>query len=208
MSHDLPLQKLPGLLDVTTTPVDGAKIMVDGAERGVSPAKDLEIDAGAREITVTSERYLPETRTLDIKGLGERQALAVALQPGWGTLSVTSAPAGALVRLDGAEAGRTPLSLEPLQGTHVLEFEKDGWKPARREIAIRAGTASALPTVALEKIDGTLESHAFSEAVAEAVQGSLHGVVEEVLDGLLHDAIVDAVGDAEDIVRKGLRSIL
>ena len=59
-----------------------------------------------------------------------------------------------------------------------------------------------------EKIDGMLESHAFSEAVAEAVQGSLHGVVEEVLDGLLHDAIVDAVGDAEDIVRKGLRSIL
>lgn len=59
-----------------------------------------------------------------------------------------------------------------------------------------------------EKIDGTLESHAFSEAVAEAVQGSLHGVVEEILDGLLHDAIVDAVGDAEDIVRKGLRSIL
>lgn len=59
-----------------------------------------------------------------------------------------------------------------------------------------------------EKIDGLLESHAFSEAVAEAVQGSLHGVVEEVLDGLLHDAIVDAVGDAEDIVRKGLRSIL
>ena len=59
-----------------------------------------------------------------------------------------------------------------------------------------------------EKIDGMLESHAFSEAVNEAVQGSLHGIVEEVLDGLLHDAIVDAVGDAEDIVRKGLRSIL
>ena len=59
-----------------------------------------------------------------------------------------------------------------------------------------------------EKIDGMLDSHAFSEAVAEAVQGSLHGIVEEVLDGLLHDAIVDAVGDAEDIVRKGLRSIL
>lgn len=59
-----------------------------------------------------------------------------------------------------------------------------------------------------EKIDGMLDSHAFSEAVNEAVQGSLHGIVEEVLDGLLHDAIVDAVGDAEDIVRKGLRSIL
>ena len=59
-----------------------------------------------------------------------------------------------------------------------------------------------------EKIDGLLEGNSFHEAVTDAVQGSLHGVVEEILDGLLHDAIIDAIGDPEDIVRKGLRSIL
>lgn len=59
-----------------------------------------------------------------------------------------------------------------------------------------------------EKIDGLLEGHAFHEAVTEAVQGSLHGIVEEILDGILPDAITDALGDPEDIVRKGLRSIL
>jgi hypothetical protein len=59
-----------------------------------------------------------------------------------------------------------------------------------------------------EKIEGFLESHSFAEAVTEAVQGSLHGIVEEILDGILADAITDHLGDAEDIVRKGLRSIL
>jgi hypothetical protein len=59
-----------------------------------------------------------------------------------------------------------------------------------------------------EKIDALLEGHAFHEAVTEAVQGSLHGIVEEILDGILADAITDHLGDAEDIVRKGLRSIL
>ena len=59
-----------------------------------------------------------------------------------------------------------------------------------------------------EKIDGLLEGHAFNEAVTDAVQGSLHGIVEEILDGILADAITDHLGDAEDIVRKGLRSIL
>ena len=59
-----------------------------------------------------------------------------------------------------------------------------------------------------EKIDALLEGHAFAEAVTDAVQGSLHGVVEEILDGILGDAITDHLGDAEDIVRKGLRSIL
>lgn len=59
-----------------------------------------------------------------------------------------------------------------------------------------------------EKIGALLEGHEFAEAVTDAVQGSLHGIVEEILDGLLHDAIIDAIGDPEDIVRKGLRSIL
>jgi hypothetical protein len=59
-----------------------------------------------------------------------------------------------------------------------------------------------------EKLEGFIETHSFAEAVADAVKGSLHGIVEEILDGLLHDAIIDAIGDPEDIVRKGLRSIL
>ena len=59
-----------------------------------------------------------------------------------------------------------------------------------------------------EKIDALLEGNSFHEAVTDAVQGSLHGVVEEILDGILADAITDHIGDAEDIVRKGLRSIL
>jgi hypothetical protein len=36
----------------------------------------------------------------------------------------------------------------------------------------------------------------------------LGSTIEEILDGLLHDAIIDAIGDPEDIVRKGLHSIL
>ena len=59
-----------------------------------------------------------------------------------------------------------------------------------------------------EKLEGFLDSNSFIEAVEEAVKGSLSRAVEEALEGLLHDAIIDAIGDAEDIVRKGLRSIL
>ena len=61
-----------------------------------------------------------------------------------------------------------------------------------------------------EKLEGFIESHSFNEAVSDAVRtvSGLSSTIEEVLDGLLHDAIIDAIGDAEDIVRKGLRSIL
>jgi hypothetical protein len=61
-----------------------------------------------------------------------------------------------------------------------------------------------------EKLEGFLDSNSFNEAISDAVKtvSGLSSTVEEILDGLLHDAIVDAIGDAEDIVRKGLRSIL
>jgi hypothetical protein len=59
-----------------------------------------------------------------------------------------------------------------------------------------------------EKLEGFLESYSFAEAVANEVKGALGSTVEEILDELLHDAIIEAIGDPEDIVRKGLRSIL
>ena len=60
-----------------------------------------------------------------------------------------------------------------------------------------------------EKLDFFSQSYGFAEAVAEAVQGSIGKIVEDVVSPeMLHDAIIDTLGDAEDIVRKGLRSII
>lgn len=61
-----------------------------------------------------------------------------------------------------------------------------------------------------EKLEGFIESHSFNEAVADAVRtvSGLGSTIEEVLEDVLHDAILNAIGDPEDIVRKGLRSIL
>jgi hypothetical protein len=59
-----------------------------------------------------------------------------------------------------------------------------------------------------EKLCDFTDSYSFTEAVAEAVEGSIGEQVKQKLDDILHDAIIDAIGDPEDIVRKGLRSIL
>lgn len=74
---------------------------------------------------------------------------------------------------------------------------------------VRSGTAfEHLEAEIDEKLSDFIDSYSFTEAVVEASGGSLSSKVEEILDGLLHDAIIDAIGDPEDIVRKGLRSIL
>jgi hypothetical protein len=59
-----------------------------------------------------------------------------------------------------------------------------------------------------EKLADFTDSCAFRDGVDEAISEGLTAKIEEALEGALHDAIIDAMGDAEDIVRKGLRSIL
>jgi len=93
-----------------------------------------------------------------------------------------------------------PQQLPVIDGDHQLVLS-----------AIEENSAEAFSHIEAEieeKLEGFLESYSFSEAVADAVKGSLGDLVEQTLDDLLPDAITTALGDAEDIVRKGLRSIL
>lgn len=168
------LQKLPGKLRVTTPPLEGARIFIDGVDSGASPAT-LDIDAGEREIRVAAERYLPMTQRVTIEGVGRLQTLEVALQPAWGTVAVGTRPDQARVRLDGQEVGETPLTLEPLQGPHTLEFTKEGWKPVTRTIEVRAGQATTLPAIELERIDGTLELLSDPAGAQVLVNGQFRG---------------------------------
>jgi len=108
------------------------------------------------------------------------------------------------IRLNELEAGLGKLHDQTV-GDQLAPFDER----VLTVLDVRSGTAfEHLEAEIEEKIDGLLEGHAFAEAVTDAVQGSLHGIVENILDGIIADAITDALGDPEDIVRKGLRSIL
>ena len=66
----------------------GARVWADGAAVGETPVGRLELEAGRHEIRLTTERYKPATRTVDIEGMGNQQFVEVTLQQGWGTLLV------------------------------------------------------------------------------------------------------------------------
>lgn len=57
-----------------------------------------------------------------------------------------------------------------------------------------------------EKMDCFSQSYGFAEAVEEAVKGSIASVVEEIIEERINPDLLES--DAEDIVRKGLRSII
>ena len=150
------LQKLPGYLDVISHPVGFAKVMIDGKAVGHTPLSSFELEAGQHEIRIVADRYLPAMKTVEVRGMGDRQTMEVTLLPGWGTLEIASEPSETEVWLDSVEVGFTPLRMNPMAGTYHLELRRNGWKPVSRDITIEANETVRLPLIRLEKIDGTL----------------------------------------------------
>jgi formylglycine-generating enzyme required for sulfatase activity len=172
--HDLAFQKLDGVVRVTTKPIDGAKVLVDGIERASTPA-EIEVEAGARDIKVTADRYLPESRQMAVEGMGRRQDLEIELKPAWAEIRISSRPAGAQVKIGDGVIGSTPVLAEVLQGEHDLEISLSGWKAIRRKLIVKAGVPETLPAFELERLDGVLALVSEPTGATVTVNGQFRG---------------------------------
>ncbi len=169
------MKKLPGLLSVTSPPVAGAKVTIDDRPAGVTPLKDFEIEPGRHVVKIVADRYLPATESVDIRGMGDSQALELGLRPGWGTLIVNSFPEQAMVQLGGKDVGRTPLVYEPMQGDYPVTLSKDGWKTVTSSVSLKAGQTLSLPSFRLEKVDGRLSLKTSPPGAIVAIDGQFRG---------------------------------
>jgi hypothetical protein len=66
------------------------------------------------------------------------------------TLIIQTSPKGAIVRMDGGVLGTTPLRQQVSPGQHVVEIEKRGFHPMRRELSLVEGDEE---TLALELVE-------------------------------------------------------
>ena len=169
------LEKLPGRLNVTTTPIVSATVSIDGNSVGKTPLRDFEIESGQRTISITSERYLQADRTLEILGMGEAQSIEVELLPAWGNLIVSSEPEQVDVALDSKNIGITPLSTKPIQGSYNMTLSKKGWKPINVPIKIEAGRTTSLPPFSMERIDGMLDLKTDPSGATVSIDGQFRG---------------------------------
>jgi hypothetical protein len=169
------MKKLPGFLHVAVQPATAATVLIDDKMAGPAPLESYPVDAGKHEIRVQTERFFPVTQSVQIRGMGETQALAIKLHPAWGFLSVKSDPAQATVKLDGVYAGQTPVVLEPIQGEHQITVEKDGWKPANATVTVKAGVSGELTPFKLEKVDGYLDVRSQPMGATVAIGDQFHG---------------------------------
>jgi hypothetical protein len=142
-----------GTLVMTTNPA-GAKLFVDGVERGVTP------------LTVSLK---PGAHALELRGDGQARTMPITMNAGAqvsqyielpktaaasGQLQVRTEPSGAKVSVDGAPRGTSPVTIADLSpGEHAVLLESDRGS-VKEIVAIEAGITASLMVPLAGATDG------------------------------------------------------
>jgi len=116
------LDKFVGTLTIQTDTA-GARVVVDGRERGVTPlAKPIRVTVGTRAITISKQGFAPfETKVMVSSGESKIVGAKLASVANSGKLRVIEAKGRAFeVVLDGAVVGTTPWEGTVAAGTHTV----------------------------------------------------------------------------------------
>jgi hypothetical protein len=142
----------PGRLQVRSSPTR-ARVLVNGAGRGVTPLTLRELPLGSYTIRVERDGYAPAERRVRLTAGRPSASLTVPLTrqpapppggaPGRGSLVVETRPAGARVFVDGRLAGTAPMAIPDLPAGPVsVRIEREGYRTWTSTVQIAAGERS------------------------------------------------------------------
>ncbi|HKI73390.1 MAG TPA: PEGA domain-containing protein, partial [Pseudomonadales bacterium] len=152
--YNFKMEKLPGILRITSEPDVHPTVFIDQKKVGTAPLKLDAIEAGVHDIRLASARYLSYDTEIDIKGKRIEQTVAAKLSPAWANVTITSLPTDAVVLVDGEDSGKTPDSVQILQGSREIQLQKAGYKTFQTSIDVVAGKDQTVPKVSLVRADG------------------------------------------------------
>ncbi len=159
-----------GSLRVATQP-EGARVLLDGAERGSSPLVLEALPLGTYRVRIEHGGFEPEELEASITAEAPTASLELVLRsqvpatpaaPRPALFRVRSDPPGAQVAIDGKDVGVTPIErLQVDAGSRVVRVLRDGYLPWEDIFRARAGRT--------ETIDAVLTARA-SEPEPEATE--------------------------------------
>ena len=169
------MRRLPGMLTVVTEPAVDALVTIDETIIGQAPFGPVELEPGTHSISVRADRFLPFEDRLPIEGLGLENVVQVQLVPQWADVEIKSEPSDAVVYRGETEIGRTPLTLELMEGMHELSVVREGFKAWDGVIQARPNIDQVLPTIRLEPANARLTVRSIPTGANVTVNGRYRG---------------------------------
>ncbi|MEO1369990.1 MAG: PEGA domain-containing protein, partial [Acidobacteriota bacterium] len=158
----LRFEKLPGVLEVAVASGAGGgdldldwTLLVDGTARD-APGGRLELEPGRYAVRAEAPRHRAAEVDVEMAGAGAVERVELTLEPLWATLTFESEPSGARLRVDGRDVGRTPASVELLEGARVYTLSRAGFAPRRGSVTVVAGQDQGVGPVELRPSDGNV----------------------------------------------------
>jgi hypothetical protein len=138
-----------GYFRVESNPTD-AQVLVDNIYRGNTPVLVAVSASGpaTHTIVVSKPGYFPWSRTYDTgPAIGETISVVAVLDPSlqFGTLVVTSNPAGALITIDGGKGQQAPWTYSDIAaGSHIVRAFLSGYQPVVTLVNVPPGGTIAV----------------------------------------------------------------
>lgn len=146
-----------GALYVNSTP-GGADISIDGQSQNIqTPVTITDLTAGSHEVKLTKAGYKDFSSTVTITaGATTYLNASLIVQPGTGTLEISSIPEGARVFVDGADTQKaTPATITSLSsGEHTYKLVLSGYKDATGKFTIEPGKTTVVSATLTKAEEG------------------------------------------------------
>lgn len=167
----LPWERHRFPLSVTTNP-NGARLLVDGHEVGVTPVSDLMLQSGRYLVRVERDGYKPYQTHVGV-GSGEASRdLRYELQPEvpnpLGTLRLRVVPAGAVVFADGEKLDPSPHPVQLEPGNHRIEARLPGFETWTGQVELEPNAVTEL-AVTLKRLRAAPPENLPNKVAADAL---------------------------------------
>ena len=169
-----PLPKIKVKLDSNTTRLaiesepERAKVLIDDVPVGYTPFEG-NFEIGSHSVKLVKKGYVDHIDQVMLERAGELKK-SYTMRPRPGAVKLTTAPAGAVVCINGEKRGTAPLTLDLDAGKYQLLITKEGYDPLEKTITVSPAQMEEM-TVSLKSATGSARFLIFPGSVTMKLDG-------------------------------------
>lgn len=186
----LELEHITGTLKILAR--EGTEVRTDTSTATFFAPCTLELAPGTHTLVLALPGHQSATRTVNIVARKE-SSLYAQLLPEVGSLLVSTEEKEALVEVDGASRGFTPVVISDVPvGLRRVRVSLRGFSPVEREVEVRANEQTSLPELRLEPLREVTAASRNTEAIEDA-PGSVTVISGQELRAFGYPTVAEAL---------------